>query len=337
MPLSGEANMTNDINRDRRSILSAALGSTLFSLGTSSWAQTGKIIKFIVGVPPGGGMDATARLVAENVREELGTVIVDNKPGAALRIAVQYVKEAPNDGSTLLYTSTSAFTIYPHVYKRLGYNVETDFVPVAPTVAYDFALGVPGDSPVSTLGQYIEAVKQNPTGMGTYAVPASGSSLHFVGAAFATAAGVELKHVPYKGSAPAMQDLIGGHVPACVNVLGEFLPSRSTGKVRILAMTGARRSPLAPDVPTFAELGFKALVLNEQFGLFAPARTPLDTVARINQSVTAAIQRQEVQRRLYEMGYASAPMSAAVFADKLRQDRAVWGALVKATGFSLEE
>ena len=320
----------------RRTILAAAAGTVVLGATSRAGAQTA-ITKIIVAVPPGGGMDATARLAAENVREALGTVIVENKPGAALRLALQYVKDAPPDGLTLLYTSISAFTVYPHVYKRLGYNAETDLVPVAPTVDYDFALGVPGSSPVSTLAQYIAAVKKDPATMGTYAVPGAGSSVHFAGAAFGAAAALEMKYVPYKGSAPAMQDLIGGHVPACVNVLGEFLPYRASGKVKVLATTGARRSALAPDVPTFAELGYPSLVLGEQFGLFAPARTPADTVAKINRAVTAAMQKPEVQRRLAEMGYASAALSPAAFADKLRQDRAIWGTLVKATGFTLDE
>ena len=282
-------------------------------------------------------MDATARLIAENVRDALGPVIIENKPGAALRLGLFAVRTAVPDGNTLVYTSVSPFTIYPHVYKKLGFDPDLDFVPVAAAVSYDFALGVPGNSAVSTLAEYIEAARKDPERNGLYAVPGAGSSVHFTGAALAAATGTNLKHVPYKGSAPAMQDLIGGHVPACVNVLGEFLPYRGTGKVKVLATTGAARSPLMPDVPTFAELGFKGMVLNEQFGIFAPAKTPAAVVNKINAAVVAAVQKPEVVRRLAELGYSTLPIGAPEFAAKLKADRAAWGPIVKSTGFTLDE
>ncbi|MFZ4481149.1 MAG: Bug family tripartite tricarboxylate transporter substrate binding protein [Rhodoferax sp.] len=300
-------------------------------------SQTARNVFMVVPVPAGGGMDATARLIAENVRDVLGQVIIENKPGAALRVGLYAVRAAVPDGGTLIYTSVSPFTIYPHVYKKLGFDPDGEFVPVAAAVSYDFALGVPGTSSVSTLAEYIEAARKDPERNGLYAVPGAGSSVHFTGAALASATGVNLNHVPYKGSAPAMQDLIGGHVPACVNVLGEFLPYRGTGKVKVLATTGATRSPLMPDVPTFSELGFKGMVLNEQFGIFAPAKTPAAMVNKINAAVVAAVQRPEVVRRLAELGYSTLPISASEFATKLKADRAAWGPIVKSTGFNLDD
>lgn len=329
--------MSSSYSPHRRRLLAGTAGATALLLGMPAPAQRTRIVKLVVPVPAGGGMDATARLTAEHLKDALGTVIVDNRPGAALRLALHHVKDAPGDGSTLLYTSVSPFTIYPHVYKRPGYDAETTLIPVAPVVTYDFALGVPGDSAISSLSDYLDAVRKDPATMDAYAVPAAGSAPHFAGAALATAAGVTLKHIPYKGSAPAVQDLIGNHVPACFNVLGEFLPYRASGKIRILATTGAQRSPLAPDTPTFAESGFGTLVFDEQFGLFAPAGTPTATIVRINEAVTAAMRKAEVRQRLAEMGYTPAAMSPGVFADKLRQDRATWGPLVKASGFTLDE
>lgn len=291
----------------------------------------------VVPVPPGGGMDSTARLAAEQLRPALGPVIVDNRPGAALRIALNLVKAAAPDGNTLLFTAVSPFTIYPFVYAKLGYRVEGDLLPVAPVVSYEFAIAVPGSSPIRTLAEYIAAAKKDPQVYGLYAVPAAGSAAHFAGAALAVAAGVPLKHVPYKGSAPAMQDLIGGHVPACMNVLGEFLPYRGTGKVRVLATTGAQRSAFMPDVPTLKELGFKNVVANEQFGIFAPSGTSPALIERLNAAVAAATQKPDVLKRLADLGYEPVQSSPAAFAASLREARDFWGPIVKSTGFTLDE
>jgi tripartite-type tricarboxylate transporter receptor subunit TctC len=281
-------------------------------------------------------MDASARVIAENVQGALGLVIVENKPGAALRLALQIVRNAPPDGNTLLYTAVSPFTIYPHIYQRLDYS-ESDFVPIVSAVSFDFALGVPASSTVTTLAQYVDAARRDPERSGLYGVPAAGSAAHFVGAALASAAGVKLTHVPYRGSAPLMADLIGGHVVAACNVLGEFIPHRRAGRVRVLATTGSARSPLMPDVPTFAELGYPALVFGEQFGLFAPKGTPADRVNRINAAVLTALRAPEVQKRLNDLGYTSTPMTPEAFAASLAADRAKWGPIIAATGFKVEE
>lgn len=323
----------------RRSILrwSAALGAA--ALGSHFGvvhSQSGKPVTFMVPVPAGGGMDASARLVAEQVRDALGQVIVENKPGAALRLALQAVRTAPPDGNTLLYTAVSPFTIYPHIYQRPGYS-ETDFVPIVPAVSFDFAIGVPASGPITTLAQFVDAARRDPERSGLYGVPAAGSAAHFVGAALASSAGIKLSHVPYRGSAPLMQDLIGGHVVAACNVLGEFIPHRSAGRVRVLATTGATRSALMPDVPTFAELGFAGIVFGEQFGLFAPKGTPMAVISRVNAAVTAAVRQPDVQKRLADMGYSTMPITADAFAARLAADRAKWGPIIAATGFKAEE
>ncbi len=324
----------------RRSILKLPPAFTALSLAGAQnvvWSQSTRNLTLVVPVPAGGGMDATARLFAENMRDALGLIIVENKPGAALRIGLYAVRAAPPDGTTLLYSAVSPFTVYPHVYKQLGFDPETDLQPVAAAVSYDFALGVPGDSPVSTLVEYLDAARKNPEQKGLYAVPGAGTSVHFAGAALAAATGVPLRHVPYKGSAPAMQDLIGGHIPACFNVMGEFLQYRASGRVKVLATTSAKRSPMMPDVPTFAELGFKGMVLNEQFAVFAPAKTPAAMVAKINAAVAEAAQKPAVIKRLAELGYSTLLVDAAQLSAKLKADRLAWGPIIKATGFSIDE
>lgn len=319
----------------RRALLRLASLGALLSLPLSVRAQRPNVL--VVPVPPGGGMDATARLLADLMRSSVGVVLVENKPGAALRIGLQAVRSASADGSTLLYTSISPFTIYPFVYKKPGYDAERDLVPVAPVVSYEFALAVPGNSTVSSLSEYIQTVRSDPAKAGMYAVPGAGTSVHFTGAALARATGVDLQHIPYKGSAPAMQDLIGGNVPACINVLGEFLPYRANGKIKVLATTGARRSPFMPDVPTFAELGFQGMVLNEQFGVFAPAKTPESSVSKLSAAILVAVKQPEFIRRVGELGYTTLPMSPQEFSAKLQADRSAWEPIVRTTGFSLED
>jgi tripartite-type tricarboxylate transporter receptor subunit TctC len=300
-------------------------------------AQSGRLTKLIVPVPAGGGMDACARLLAEHCKEALGTTVVDNRPGGALRIAIEAVKRANADGETLLFAPVSPFTIYPHIYKKLAYDVRTDFVPVSPFCLFDFALGVPGNSPVNSLAEYVAAVKKTPKEFGMYAVPAAGAAPHFVGAQFAHVAGIQTEHIPYKGSAPAMTDLIGGHIPAAFNVTGEFVQYVADKKVKVLATTGAKRSALLPNVPTFSELGFKDMELTEWFGLYAPAKTPTSVVNTINNAVAQTLGKPEVIARLKTLGYAPFHLPAAQLMDRVVSEARVWEPIVKSTGFSLDE
>lgn len=329
--------MTESTITSRRGVLQILAATVAGSACGLTLAQSDKPITLIVPVPPGGGMDNTARLIAEQLRPTFGTIIVDNRPGAALRIALNLVKRAAPDGHTFLFTSISPFTIYPFVYTKLDYKVEGDLLPLAPVVSYEFAIAVPGNSPIKTLAEYIAAAKKDPEAYGLYAVPAAGAAPHFAGAAIGTAAGVPLKHVPYKGSAPAMQDLIGGHVPACVNVLGEFLPYRESGKVRVLATTGAKRSEFMPDVPTLVELGFKGLIASEQFGLFAPAGTSPELMAKFNAAIAVAMRKPDVRKRLADLGYSPALASPSEFAADLRSAREFWKPIVKSTNFTFDE
>lgn len=321
---------------DRRAFIQwAALAGT--GLLGAAQAQSERVIKLLVPVPAGGGMDACARLLAQHCKEALGTIVVDNRPGGALRIAIEAVKRAKADGETLLFTPVSPFTIYPHIYKKLSYDVRTDFVPVSSFCRFDFALGVPGNSPVNTLAEYVVAVKKNPEQFGMYAVPAAGSAAHFVGVQFARVAGIQTKHIPYKGSAPAMTDLIGGHIPAAVNVTGEFVQYVSDKKVKVLAITGAKRSALLPQVPTFAESGFKDLELAEWFGLFAPAKTPASVVNTVNSAVAQALGKPEVIARLAALGYAPFHLPATQLMERVESEARVWEPIVKSTGFTLDE
>ncbi len=318
----------------RRALLAAAV--TGFA-GTAL-AQAGRVTRLLVPVPPGGGMDACARLLAEFApRDLIGTTIVENRPGGALRIAIEAVLRAEADGRTLLFAPASVFTIYPHIYRRLSYTMEDSFSPISTFCEFEIGLAVPGGSPITSLEQYLATVRREGGRMAVFGVPAAGSAAHFAGAQLAVLARVPLEHVPYRGSAPAMQDLMAGNLPALFNVASEFVPLRGTGRVTVLATSGPRRSTFMPDVPTFTELGYPDIIVSEWFGLFAPARTPAAVIEGLNTAVAGALMRPEVQARLATLGYTPSHMAAADFARRIVTEREGWGPVVRATGFTVEE
>ena len=213
-------------------------------------------ISVIVGYPPGGGTDLLARQVAEGLRGTVApAVIVENRPGAGGRIAAEYVKNAKPDGSVLLFTPAFPLLIYPHIYPKLPYDTLRDFAAVGIGGRSMLCLSVGPAVPASvkTLAEFAQWAKANPQ-QALFGAP-PGSSQHFAGQLYARSAGVPLTYVAYKGGAPAMQDLLGGHLPANVSPVSEALPHHAAGKIRILATTGAKRPRLLPDVPTMQELG----------------------------------------------------------------------------------
>ena len=328
--------MTSSHRNLRRTLLAAGALMGVMR-GVSAQTPAGRVTRVLVGVPPGGGLDASARLMADSIKDVAGNVVIDNRPGAALRLAIEATKRAEPDGSTLLFSPISPFTIYPHIYKKLSYEYATDFVCISPFCTVDFALGVPGSSPINTVADYVAAVRADPKKYASFAVPSAGAAPHFTGAQFARITGLPLEYVPYKGSAPAMQDLIGGNVPAAFNLSGEFLQYLPAKRVKVLATTGERRSPFLPDVPTFSELGFRDMVLSEWFGLFAPAQTPAGVVDTLSAAVVKAVQRPDVQTRLAGLGYVPLGLDPRAASRRLAEEAAVWGRVVKATGFTVQE
>lgn len=328
--------MTTPDRNLRRSLLAAG---ALMSLTRGPFAQTStpRVTRVLVPVPPGGGLDASARLMADSIKDVIGNVVIENRPGAALRLAIEAAKRADPDGATLLFTPISPFTIYPHIYRKLAYDYATDFVCISPFCMVDFALGVPGSSPINSVADYIAAVRADPKKNASFAVPAAGAAPHFAGAQFARITGLPLEYVPYKGSAPAMQDLIGGNVPAAFNLSGEFLQYLPAKRVKVLATTGEKRSPFLPEVPTFNELGYRDMVLAEWFGLFAPAQTPAPIVDTLSAAIVKAVQRTEVQTRLAGLGYVPLALDPRAASRRLSEEAATWGRIVKATGFTVQE
>jgi len=324
----------------RRFLQAAGAGVAAPFLNAPAGAQvTGRTVRIISGFPAGGMGDAVSRPMAEKLRGVYAPVVIaEAKPGAGGRIAVDFVKTAEPDGSTILQIPGSIMTLYPHVYRKLGYDALRDFSPVSTTCIYTYSLtagpGLPAE--VKSVAELERWLKANPK-QASFGSPAAGSSLHFMGAMFARTAGVELTHVAYKGGAPLLQAVMGGEIPISFNVLGEVVPHVRSGKLRSLATTGPQRSRFLPDVPTLAELGYKDLVAQEWLGWFLPARTPADTVARLNAILREELHDKEMVEGLARFSLEPLTMSPTEFAARIRADTERWAPIAKATGFTSDE
>src|SRR5882757_1222946 len=297
-----------------------------------------KPVRVIVGFPAGGGTDAIARILADRLRGPYAaTVLVENKPGAAARIAVEYVKNADPDGSVMLFTPDFPITVYPHSFRSLNYDSLRDFTAVAPAaksmLTYNVGPAVPDR--VKTLAEYVQWCKANPE-KAAYATTAAGGTPHFVGLMLANEAGVPMSAVHYRGGAPALQDLIGGHVPASVNPISESMTQAKAGTIRILAVTGAKRSSFLPDVPTMAESGFN-VVVESWLGAFVPSKTPPEIVNALGAAIGEAVKSPQMIENLSKVGNEPWFQTPADFGAKVKADVAHWGPVVKASGFVAED
>lgn len=324
--------------RSRRRCLSwaaLAVTSALGGLALPSHAQSAKWpdkpVRLVVGYPAGGATDAIARLVATRLAEQLGQPItVDNRPGANSNLGAEYVAHAPADGYTLLVYSV-AQTINATLYPKLGYDPQKDFVPVGMIAKIPNILVVPAGSPVRTVADYVRVAKATPGGV-TFASAGSGSSTHLSAEIFKTSAGVNLLHVPYRGSSPAITDLIGGQVQSMFDNAPSALPHIKTGRLRAVAITSAKRSPLLPDLPTVAESGFPGFEVHSWFGLAAPAATPRAIVDRLNAELGKVLASADLQQRLQDLAAtleAGTPeQMQALIASELKR----WAVVVKSSG-----
>ena len=295
-----------------------------------------KPVRIIVGFPPGGTADVMARAVADKMKDTLGQpVIVENRPGAIGRIAADAVKAAAPDGSTIMVMPIGPMAVVPHTYKTLSYDPLKDFAPIGMGSTFQFAVAAGPQSGAKTWGEYVVWAKTNP-GKSSYATSGAGSLPHFFGLLVARESGIELLHVPYKGSAAYMNELLGGNVPLAVDAIADLTEQHRAGKIRILASSGAKRSTAVPDVPTFAELGIKGVEAEGWFGFFAPAKTPKAIIDQLNRSLNQALTSPEIAQRLAGLGLDPATSTPEEFARILAADYAKWGPVVKASGFTAE-
>lgn len=327
----------NELNIRRRALLAAG---ALLPVAGAVRAQTGAGVgHIVVGFAPGGAADALARLLAEKLRGVTApNVIVDNRVGAAARIAIEYVRNAAADGTTMALVPDATMFLYPHVYKSLGYDPSRDFTPVTRLISMSLAMFVGPAVPASvkTVADYVAWVKTNPKNL-VYGTPAAGATPHFTGAMFARAAGLDMQPVHYKGGAPAIQDLVGGQVPVVFGSTSDGLAMVQAGKARALAVSGARRTAMLPDVPTFTELGYRDILVEDGLGVYVPAKTPSAAVAKLHQGAQAALATQDLQRPIREWGFDVSGEGPAEFSARLARERGRWADIVKSTGFTAME
>jgi len=298
-------------------------------------AAQDKTVKILVGFPAGAGLDTMTRLVADRMRVSLGQpVVVENRPGAAGQIAMSAVKAAPADGLTLVMTPLVTVVTAPHVFAKLPYDAFADFAPVAHAADFLFAFTVGPLVPANSLANYVALVKKDPK-YGNYASAGTGSLPHFFSLLFADTAGIKMNHIGYKGTAPALTDLLGGQLGAFMGTVSDVATQHKAGKMRVLATSGARRARELPDVPTFRELGY-AIEGAGWYAAYAPAKTPKATVDRLANAIIEAIKSPQVREKLEALGMEPTGLGPEVLADIHKADYNKWGPVIKASGFKPE-
>jgi tripartite-type tricarboxylate transporter receptor subunit TctC len=319
----------------RRHVLTSAAALAAAGLARPAQSQTTpKTARILVGFPPGGSSDLAARLLADRMKGYAGAVIVENKPGAGGRLALEYLKTAPADGSTFALTPMSMVVIFPHTHKALGYDPLADFLAVTTVTEFPFVVSVGPLVPatVTTLPEFIAWCRQNPA-QAMYATSSAGSTLHLTGVALARAARFEFQHVPYNGAPASQADVIGGRVAANIGVLGSALPQIQGGRLRALATSGPKRSPFLPEVPTFTEAGFSEVTATEWQGLFVPVKTPPPVVEALYRAARAALAGPEIRAEFGKLAFEVKPTTPEEFAALMRKDFERWREIVKASGF----
>ena len=326
----------------RRQFVQVTAGAAALGSLTSfpSFAQALDLVKIINGFPAGGTADATSRRVGEKLMGSAYTknaAVVENKPGAGGRIAVESVKSAAPDGSTLLLTPYSCTSVYPHIYSKLSYDPFKDLMPVsiAAVMHHGLAVGPMVPASVKTVKDYVAWAKANP-GQASYGSPAAGSLPHFLGAMLSGFTNTPLQHVPYRGSVPGVADVIAGQIASMFTPSGDFIPNHKAGKLRIIATSGPTRSPFTPDVPTFAEQGFGELTTEEWFGFYAPAKTPANVIDNANAAINAALLDKSVINSLATFGLAARGSTVREMDKSQRDAYYRWGPIVKQIGFTAE-
>ena len=312
-------------------LVAAALISCSLPLSAQTAAWPERPVKLVVGYAPGGATDVLARLVAIKLGEQLGqTVIVENKSGANSNLGAELVARAPADGYTLFMFSI-ANTINASLYQHLSYDPLKDFEPVGLVAKVPNIMVVNAALPINSVADYIRFAKESKDGV-TFASSGAGSSIHLSGEMFKMLSKANMLHIPYKGSAPAVNDLLGGQVQSMFDNAPSALPHVKSGRLRALAITSAARSPLLPDVPTIAESGFPGFDVQSWFGLVAPTGTPKPIVVRLNAELVKILAMDDVRQRLTDMGASRAPGTPADMGKFMASEVNRWREVVKASG-----
>lgn len=322
----------------RRQFAAAALASAATPYAFAQVATISKQANIVLGFPPGGSLDGITRLLAERLRGSYSAnVVVENRAGAGGRIAMEVVKTANADGSFFTIIPASLMVIYPHVYKRLSYDPFKDFSAVSTvcTFQFGFSVGPAVPSNVRTIQDFAQWCKANPS-RASFASPGEGTMAHFAGVMVGRAAGINLTQVPYKGGAPAIQDVVGGHISSSINVLSEPLPFAKEGRIRVLATTGSARSPFLPEAPTMREAGFPDLDIQEYFAAFLPAKTPASIISPLAGQIRTAISAPDLREAFASRAFQPEAIAGSDLERMLKADYDKWGPIVKSTGFSID-
>jgi len=295
-------------------------------------AQNGPI-KILVGLPPGGAVDIAARLVGEKLQASLAEpVLVENKPGASTRIALQVVRASEPNGQTLLVAPDAVVTLFPHVFKELGYDPFKDLTPISQILHWSYGFAVPQASPAKTFAEFVTLAKTDPKSA-FFASPSTGSQQHILGLQLGNLIGVKLDHVPFKGAADAINALLSNSVPSSILTLGELTNLHQSGKVRVLATLTTSRTADLPDVPTFTEIGYPQMQASGAVAMFGPAGMAPELTERLSKAVQAALSDPGVKAKILKMGMEARSSTAKELDDVDRSELARWSGIVKASGY----
>ena len=300
-------------------------------------AYPSRPLTLVVPFPPGGATDVLGRVVAQKLGQELGrTVVVENRAGAGTAIGAGYVAKAAPDGYTLLVSSGTTFTVNPAIQSNLPYDPVKSFEPIGIVGRTGLALLANPKVPVKDLKEFAAYANDPANNQPPYGSFGTGTTAHFVGEAFMAAAKLKMTHVPYKGSSPAMTDLIGGQIPFSVDTVAAALPQSKQGKVRVLAVSSPKRSAFLPDVPTFAEQGYPSVAMDTWLMVAAPRGLPADVKARLEQALKATVESPEVVKSLEAQGFEAAYASAAEGEALIQQELPVMREVAKRANIKID-
>ncbi len=315
-----------------RAAIALALSAATLMGQQACAAYPDKPVRLVVPFPPGGSADTVARLLGHKLSASLGQqFVIDNRPGAGGSIGSELVAKAPADGYTILLGAISSHAITPSLYAKLGYDARKDFAPISLVTTMPNVLVVHPSVKANSVKELVALAKSKP-GQLTFASGGNGTTHHLCGELFDRMAGISMLHVPYKGNAPAMTDLLGGQVLVMFDNISNSLPQIRARKLRALAVTGAKRSPALPDVPTLAESGFPGYDVTSWFGLFAPASTPTNVIEKLNAEVIKALRDTSIRERLAQDGIEAGGDTPAHFKAFVDAELVRWATIVKDSG-----
>lgn len=323
----------------RRLFIACALVPALAFSGTAALAQDSypnKPIRMLVPFPPGGGTDILSRLVASQLGDAKGwTIVADNRGGAGGTLGITEAVRAAPTGYDMVMGQKDNLVVGPWLYKNVQYNPVTDLVPVAHVAYTPVVFVVRADSPLKTLADVVQASRAKPGSL-TYGSPGNGTTIHLSAELFKKAASIDIRHVPYKGSNPALLDVLAGNVDLMASSIPSVMGQIKAGKLRALAVTSAKRSSSLPDVPAIAELGYPKFDVSTWYGLFMPKGTPADVVATMHDAVNALLATPKAREAIIAQGAEPQAMTAKAFGDQLKTEYQQWRDIVKESGATVE-